>query len=154
MAVPAPERAARSVKRRFICSLLLLALLASCSGQAAHPSAPTAGSDVIIDAASLAPDTPRFFTYRFQGKNINFFVVRYEGKVLSFLDACVTCYRSKQGYRVREGGLVCRDCGKAYTLPEVETGLGGCFPIKIKGILKEGKYHIPRAALEQAAAVF
>ncbi|MCC6346987.1 MAG: DUF2318 domain-containing protein [Nitrospirales bacterium] len=154
MAVSAREKTALPVKRPFAPFLCLLALLVSCSGQAAYPSAPMAGSEVIIDAASLLPDTPRFFTYHSQGKSINFFVVRYGGKMLSFLDACVTCYRSKQGYRFGDGSLTCRDCGKAYSLSEMETGLGGCFPIKIKGVPKEGKYHIPRASLDEAAAVF
>ncbi|MBZ0155341.1 MAG: DUF2318 domain-containing protein [Alphaproteobacteria bacterium] len=148
------QNTAVPAKRLFVPFLLSLVLLASCSGQPAYSSAPVAGSEVIIDAASLIPDTPRFFTYRYQGKSVNFFVVRYGERVLSFLDACVTCYRSKQGYRFTEGSFVCRDCGKAYVLPEMETGFGGCFPIKVRGTLKDGRYRIPLASLEKASSVF
>ncbi len=95
-----------------------------------------------------------FFTYHYHGKNINFFVLKTGDKVLSFLDACMSCYPSKRGYRVDGGHLVCRKCGVTYSLSDVEKGFGGCYPIRIEGRLQDGQYRIPVSLLGQAIDKF
>ncbi len=102
----------------------------------------------------MKPDAPAFFTYRRPDKNINFFVVKTGRKTLSFLDACMTCYHMKLGYRYENGRIVCRACDMEYTLAKIEKGLGGCFPIKIEGKLKGRDYLIPIASLDAAADKF
>ncbi|MGD0886653.1 MAG: Fe-S-containing protein [Thermodesulfovibrionales bacterium] len=128
--------------------LLVFIFLVSCSRQPVYPEAPLKGSEVIIDANRLQSESPLFFTYRYHGKNINFFVLKVHDKVLSFLDACRTCDSSKSGYRVDNGYITCGACGVRYSLSEVETGVGSCWPIRIEGQLRDGEYHIPVSRLE------
>jgi uncharacterized membrane protein len=134
----------------WLCFLLFL----SCSSQQSYREAPLAGPDVAVEVEALTPYVPVFFTYRHQGKKINFFVMRTDGKVLSFLDACMSCYAAKKGYRFDEGRIVCRDCNVGYPVSEIEKGVGGCFPIRINGTLSGGKYLIPVSALERTADKF
>lgn len=129
-------------------------LCSSCSHQPAYPSAEQSGSNIVIDAASLQPEVPKFYTYRFQGKNINYFVLNIQGRVSSFLDACASCYSHKQGYRCDDGAVVCRYCNMKFSVYRLEKGLGSCYPIKIEGRMENGKYLIPLAVLEAEADKF
>jgi uncharacterized membrane protein len=105
---------------------------------------------VIIDANRLRSESPLFFTYRYHGKNINFFVVKVHDEVLSFLDVCRSCYSSKRGYQVDDGHITCKTCDVRYSLSEVKTGVGSCLPMRIEGHLQDGEYHIPVSRLEGA----
>ncbi|HAM51727.1 MAG TPA: hypothetical protein DCP92_13980 [Nitrospiraceae bacterium] len=51
---------------------------------------------------------PVIFAYRYHGKNINFFVLKIHDKVISFLDACRSCYVSKRGYWIDDGHITCK----------------------------------------------
>lgn len=142
--------------RRWATSIVCLGLLLllCCSGQTAYPEPSREGQHVAVDVKALTPEVPAFFTYRHRGKKINFFVMKIDGKVLSFLDACMSCYPSKRGYRFEEGRIVCRDCNAGYPVSEIEKGVGGCFPIRITGSLLDGKYLIPVPVLEEMADKF
>ena len=144
------------IVRPAIALLLLLAFMAlvACSRQHVYPQPPVAGANVVIDAAALQSDDPKFYTYRYHGKNINFFVCKVQDKVVSFLDACASCYTHKRGYRSDEGKVTCRECGMKFSVHQLEKGLGSCYPIKIEGRLEGGKYLIPVATLEGAADMF
>jgi len=128
--------------------LIVLTAATSCSRQPLYPAPPVSGSDVVIDTASLTQDVPSFFTYGHRDKNVNFFVVKVQNKVLSFLDACVTCYPKKRGYQEKDGYVVCRACDVSFSVYKLEKGLGGCYPIKISGRMEKGNYLIPLATLE------
>jgi uncharacterized membrane protein len=134
--------------------LIVLTIAASCSRQPLYPAPPVSGSQVVIDVSTLTPEIPRFFTYRHGDKNVNFFVIHVQNKVLSFLDACVTCYPKKRGYREKDGYVVCRACDMSFSVYKLEKGLGGCYPIKISGRLDKGNYFIPLATLEGHADKF
>ncbi|HEX9020908.1 MAG TPA: Fe-S-containing protein [Nitrospirota bacterium] len=135
-------------------SLLVLLSLLSCSRQPAYPPAARVGTDIVIDISGLAPGTPKFFTYQYNGKSINYFALKTGNKVNSFLDACASCYMHKQGYRYDDGHVTCRACGMKFSVYQLEKGLGGCYPIKIEGRRENGKYLIPVATLEAAADKF
>lgn len=134
--------------------LLLAALLFGCTRQSVYPAPPVSGADAVIDTAALTPDVPQFFTYQYQGRNISFFVISMDGKVVSFFDACASCYKHKQGYRWEENGVTCRYCGMKFPIYKLEKGLGGCYPIRLEGRIAEGKYRIPLASLEAEAGKF
>jgi uncharacterized membrane protein len=135
--------------------LLSFSLLgAACTSQQKYPTPAVAGSSVVIEVSSLQPETPRFFTYRYDGRNINFFVLRMDNGVLSYFDACASCYPHKLGYKCENGAVVCGNCGQRYPLHKLEKGLGGCYPIKLEGRLENNKYLIPRASLEAEAGKF
>lgn len=135
-------------------AISLLLLCSSCSRQPIYPSAPQSGPDIVINIKDLKPEIPLFFTYRFQGKTINYFVLNIQGKVSSFLDACASCYSYKRGYRCDDGTIECRHCDMKFSVYKLEKGLGSCFPIKIEGRLENGKYVIPVAVLEAEAGKF
>ena len=131
-----------------------LALFPSCSRQTSYPAPMQQGDNIVIDVASLRPDTPVFFSYAYRAKNINFFLLRINNKVSSFLDACATCYRQKLGYRPEDGHVICRACNTRYSIYKLEKGLGGCYPIRINGVMKASEYLIPAASLERMADKF
>ncbi|HWR58705.1 MAG TPA: Fe-S-containing protein [Thermodesulfovibrionales bacterium] len=76
------------------------------------------------------------------------------GSVLSFLDACATCYQQKKGYSFDNGYFICRACGVRYSVSDIEKGIGGCYPIRISGNLRDRKYSIPVSTLRDAADRF
>jgi uncharacterized membrane protein len=148
-----------NVLRSYPCRITLLLLVVltavtSCSRQPRYPAPPQSGPYAVIDVASLTPEVPRFFTYRHQDRNVNFFVLKVQDKVFSFLDACVTCYPKKRGYQDKDGYVVCRACDMSFSVYKLEKGLGGCYPIRVSGRMEKGNYLIPLAALEGHADKF
>ncbi len=150
----APQGAPLPLARLAAAFLLLAAILGACSRRPVYPPAATIGRDAVILVSELKPDTPLFRTYRFEGKNINFFVVLTGGRILSFLDACASCYPHKLGYRSEHGAVACNDCGTTVPLSGLERGIGSCHPLKLPGRLEQGKYLIPKAELEAAVDKF
>ncbi len=134
--------------------LFMLASFSSCTRQPVYPDPPERGAEVVIDARALKPELPVFFSYRHGDKRINFFVIKVKDRVLSFLDACMSCYPQKLGYQFTDGRLLCRACGMEYSVSQIEKGLGSCFPIRIEGRLRNGEYRISRSTLELAADKF
>ena len=131
-----------------------LVMCSSCSRQPSYPSAPQSAQDIIIDTEGLQPEVPKFYTYHFQGKNINYFLIKIDNKVSSFLDACASCYTHRQGYRFEDGAVTCRACGMKLSVYKLEKGIGGCYPIKLEGSLDKGNYRISIATLEKMADKF
>ena len=143
--------------RRILLLLIFLALGAgtcSCSQQPLYPPPPVEGSYVSVDVAFLKDEVPLFYTYRSGDRNVNFFILSLNGRILSFLDACVTCYPKKRGYRDDHGYVVCRACNISFSIYKLEKGIGGCYPIKIEGRTENGRYLIPVKTLESNADRF
>jgi uncharacterized membrane protein len=145
-----------------IAGTLLLALAAlavagtfACTRQPVHARPEIQGQDIIVDASSLEPDVPRFFTYDHEGRNVSFFVLKIGRNVFSFLDACASCYTHRRGYRYDEDAVVtCRYCDMKFSIYKLEKGLGGCYPIRIEGRLDNSNYLIPLAAIRAQADKF
>lgn len=133
---------------------LSLLFLISCSRQPVYPIPAIEDTDIVIDAGTLEPDIPKFYTYHHRNKNINFFVIKINGKILPFLDACKNCYPAKLGYRFDSGYIICKKCSVRYSVSEVEKGLGGCLPVRISGHLKDSKYLIPVSVLQRESGKF
>lgn len=126
----------------------------SCSVQPSHPEAPRIGPQVGIEVKTFRSEVPEFFTYRYRGKNINFFVIKIADKILSFLDACASCYPAKKAYRFDDGRIIRRACNVGYSVNEIEKGIGSCVPIRISGNIRDSKYLIPVSELEGMADKF
>ncbi len=133
---------------------LAAVVLSACSRQASYPSPLQIGPDIVIDTSVLELEVPKFYTYRFQNKQVNFFVIKMDDKTLSFLDACASCYPHKRGYRYENNSVICRYCNVSFPVSKLEKGLGNCYPIKINGRMEKGKYLIPAVTLEEAANKF
>ncbi len=126
----------------------------SCSRQAVYPAPSVAGLYVIVDVTKLKGEEPQFFTYQYREKKISFFVIKIDDNIQSFLDACVSCYQHKQGYRYEDKVVVCRACNQRFPVYKLEKGIGNCYPIKIAGRMENGRYLIPRSSLELEADKF
>jgi uncharacterized membrane protein len=137
-----------------VISAILLIISSSCSQQPGYPAPVRAGADVAIDVISLKPEIPVFYTYRYENRLISFFVLKSGDKILSFLDACATCYIHKRGYEYKDNVVTCRYCGTQYPISKLEKGLGGCYPIRIEGRMEHGKYLIPVSTLEATVNKF
>jgi len=142
------------VLRFFLAAFFTFPLLFACSHQPVYSAARQVGPNIVIDPASLTAGTPQFYTYHYQGKNISYFVLKVQDKVLSFFDACASCYPHKRGYRYENGSVTCRNCNVKFSIFNLEKGLGSCYPLKIEGRMENGKYLIPVATLEYAADKF
>ena len=138
----------------FALVLFFFLLNQACTSEQKYASPTIVGSDVVVEVSSLQPETPRFFTYHYNSKNINFFVLRLNTGVRSYLDACASCYPQKRGYRCEDGSVVCGACGLKFSIYKLEKGLGSCYPIKIDGRTEKDKYLIPVALLETQAGKF
>ncbi len=138
---------------RTFCIVCLVAAL-SCSRSPAYPEAPRMGQEIVVDVSAFPQDTPKFFTYHYKGKNINYFIVRSGDNILAFFDACASCYVHRKGYGFDKGYFVCRYCNVRYSISDLERGIGGCFPIRVSGDRRNGKYFISVSTLEAAADKF
>jgi len=115
---------------------LMLFLPSACSRQASFPPPEQIGPNIVTDTSSLDRDVSKFYSARIAKINVNFFVIKKDNRLLSFLDACSSCY------------LASRD-------PDVKTTrLGSCYPIKIGGRRENGKYIIPVDTLKKEADTF
>jgi len=132
----------------------LIASLAACSRQPRYAAPPIEGDDVVMRIASLPLEAPQFYSYRVKGKDVNFFVLRMQDRVLSFLDACLSCYPRKLGYQHADGLVVCRACNTSYSIYTLEKGIGGCYPIRLEGRTENGRYLIPVAELARMSSKF
>ena len=132
----------------------LIFSLSACSKPSSYPSPQRTGADIVIETSSLELEVPKFYTYRFNGKYVNFFVIKMTDTILSFLDACASCYPQKQGYRSEGNEVICRYCNLRFPIGKLEKGLGSCYPIKIEGRMENGKYLISVAQLESFADKF
>ena len=128
--------------------------LSACSSQPRYAAPPIEGDAVAIQVATLPIEVPQFFSYSTKGKYVDFFVLRMQDRVLSFLDACLTCYPRKLGYASKDGFVVCRACDTTYSVYKLEKGIGGCFPIRIEGSREGDFFRIARSTLDRHSGKF
>lgn len=140
--------------RSALLSLLLVPLLTGCARQTPHPAPPVRGDEVVIDIADLPLDVPQFFTLDSGKRNVSFFVVRLSTSVQSYFDACVSCYAQKKGYVADNRRVICRACGTSYSIHKLSEGIGGCYPLQIKGRLEDGTYRIRLSTISSEASKF
>ncbi len=135
------------------CSLATF-MATGCTQKPRYPAPAVAGAHVAMALGDLPIDAPVFYSHPVGRKHVDFFVIRHEKAVLSFLDACVNCYRNKMGYAYHNGFVICRACDTKYSIYKLDKGLGGCYPIQIDGRIENNKYLIPLALLESAVDKF
>lgn len=113
--------------------ICFLMLLFSCNIRSSYQHVPYDGKQVSIDIRTLKEAAPAFYSVMIEGKRIDFFVVLLNGEVSSYFDACKECYTKKGGYRCDGGAMICKTCNVRFPLDKLDTGIGGCYPIKIQG---------------------
>lgn len=137
--------------------LVALALLAACGPKSPqHEIVTLDDGTVSLPLDQVADGAVHFFTYRHEGKNVNFLVRSdAQGTLHTHLDACFSCYRYRRGFVVEEGDLVCIACRLTYPIAEREWDFqGACAPIPIHSTIEGGHLKLERAVLERAARYF
>jgi len=138
--------------------ILVLSLLGTgCSKQAPeHRIVVPAGARVRIPLKTVNDGGVHFFTYKWDGRNVNFFVrTDGTGRLQAHFDACYSCFKYKLGY-VREGNeVVCIACRIGYRLEDVIWDyVGACAPINLRSRISDGHLTIRRASLEKGKRFF
>ena len=136
---------------------LAISVLAGCEGQAPeHPIVVPRGDRVSIPLAAVNDGGVHFFTFKHEGKNVNFFVrTDGSGKLQAHFDACYSCFKYKLGY-VHEGDqVVCIACRIGYDLADVVWDyIGACAPINLKSRIAGQYMVIKRTWLEKGERFF
>ena len=136
---------------------LVISLLAGCERQAPeHPIVVPRGDRVSIPLAAVNDGGVHFFTFKHEGKNVNFFVrTDGSGKLQAHFDACYSCFKYKLGY-VHEGDqVVCIACRIGYDLADVVWDyVGACAPIILRSRAGGDQLEIRCAWLEKGGRFF
>lgn len=142
---------------RFMSLWLAISLLAGCGRQAPeYPVVVPRGDRVSIPLADVNDGGVHFFTFKHEGKNVNFFVrTDGSGKLQVHFDACYSCFKYKLGY-VHEGNqVVCIACRIGYNLADVVWDyIGACAPINLKSRVVGQQVLIKRSWLEKGGRFF
>jgi uncharacterized membrane protein len=137
--------------------LVALAFLSACSKTAPeHPIVTAIDDKIVLPVEKVGDGNVHFFTYKYSGKNVNFFVrTDGNGRLHTHFDACYGCYQYKMGYYVEDNDVVCRACRYRYNLDEEYWDyIGACAPITFKHKLRNGNLLIDISVLERGARFF
>ncbi len=145
------------MKKSAVFILFILSLLAGCSNlPAEHAVVTSRNGEIRLSVQELRDGRVHFFTYKKDGKRINFFV-RTDGKdnLSAYFDACYTCYKKKKGYREEGSDLVCNECNLRFKLAEEHWDAShGCCPISIKSRIEGGELLISAKDIEKGEKLF
>ena len=84
-----------------------------------------------------------------------FFVIKTsDGVYRAALDACEVCYGSHKGYYQDGDEMVCRKCGRHFSVNTVNNGTSGCHPVGLSRRVDGGDLVIPTAELESGSQYF
>ncbi|MDA8240234.1 MAG: Fe-S-containing protein [Nitrospiraceae bacterium] len=137
--------------------LCILFAFAGCSNlPAEHTVVSVRSGEIRLPIKDFSDGKVHFFTYKKDGKRINFFV-RTDGKanLSAYFDACYTCYKHKKGYREEGSDLVCNECNLKFRLAEEHWDTShGCCPISIKSRIDGTELVIASKDLEKGEKLF
>jgi uncharacterized membrane protein len=137
--------------------LCLFFAVAGCSNlPAEHTVVSVRNSEIRLPIRDIRDGKVHFFTYKKDGKRINFFV-RTDGKdnLSAYFDACYTCYKNKKGYREEGSDLVCNECNLKFRLAEEHWDTShGCCPIAVRSRIEGSELIIAAKDLEKGEKLF
>lgn len=129
-------------------------LLVSCDRKPGYPQLRFEGQQVAVDTRTLKESVPEFYSVVIDGKRVDFFIIRTAGGVAAYFDACKECYRKKRGYLHDDGTMVCRACDVRFPCDRLDTGIGGCYPVRVPGTAEGDTYILTREALAAGLKYF
>ena len=129
------------------------------SSTALSPATPVTlvGSQVTLPAAQINDDKlHRFEVHVADGKGgdteVRFLLFRKpDGNVVSVADACHIC--GPKGFYIGSQGITCKMCASPL-VPQSMGQAGGCNPIPLKSLQRDGQIVIQAADLQELAPVF
>jgi uncharacterized membrane protein len=84
---------------------------------------------ITLDASSLPKMSARHYHYQEGGQVVKFFVVRDgQGTLRAAVDACEVCWREGKGYMLKDGAMLCVNCGHKFPMYRIGLVAGGCNP--------------------------
>ncbi len=137
-----------------VVSLVSILTIAGCTKLPQYPNPSIKDNSVIINTLELQEKAPEFYTVEFNGGKVNFFALKISGNVESYFDACIRCYKNKEGYRAEGGSIVCQACGVTYPLDMLKDGFGSCHPIQLQGEIIGDQYIIPLDEIKKGTKYF
>lgn len=89
----------------------------------------SSGESLVIPTADITTDAS-FYPIEVDGTNMEVIAVKDSaGNIRTAFNTCQICYSSGRGYYVQSGNfLVCQNCGKRFSMDQVEIESGGCNP--------------------------
>ena len=137
--------------------LCVLQIVAGCSRHAPeHQVVAIEGDELGIALGRVSEGGVHFFTYKCEGKNINFFVrTDGTGRLQTHFDACYGCFKYKLGYVPEGNQVVCIACRIGYHLDDVLWDyVGACVPISLNSRISGERLIIKRRCLERGKKFF
>jgi uncharacterized membrane protein len=84
---------------------------------------------ITLDVSGLKTTSAKHYLYRAGGNAVRFFLVRDgQGKVRAAADACEVCRDEGKGYKLKDGAMLCLNCGRRFPLNRIGILVGGCNP--------------------------
>lgn len=84
---------------------------------------------VRIPVKSIDDGKAHYFTFKAQGKDINFFVLKSrDGVIRAAFDACDVCFPERKGYSQAGDFMICNNCGQRFHSTKINVLKGGCNP--------------------------
>jgi uncharacterized membrane protein len=140
--------------KRLTIVLIVAVFLCACESRSAYHRAPFDGNKCEIDVSNLKGNQPEFYFADLDGKTVVFFVLKVNGEIQSYFNACRECFRKNLGFRLDNGFIQCKACNVKYPVEALKDGIGSCYPIQLKGALRENRYVITREALIEGEKYF
>jgi len=110
---------------------------------------------VKLPVASVNDGKAHFYTYKGNGKTINFFVLRSsDGIIRAAFDACDVCYPEKKGYRQEGDLMVCNNCGQQFPSVKINELRGGCNPAPLDRQVNGDYLEVNASDIEAGAFYF
>jgi uncharacterized membrane protein len=109
---------------------------------------------VKLPIADVNDGKAHFYTYKGNGRDVNFFVLRSsDGVIRAAFDACDVCYREKKGYTQVGDLMVCNNCGQQFPSVKINVLKGGCNPAPLDRAV-QGDYLVLKAADIETGAFY
>ncbi len=114
------------------------------------------GDNIILSLSSLDIKA-KFYRYRLDDVNIDFFaVIGSDVQPHIAFDACDVCYSEKKGYEQNDNMMVCKNCGNQFFIDSIgtENQQGGCWPSYLPVTIVNGEAQIKISDVAQKKYMF
>ena len=113
-------------------------------------------TDVRIPLSDVGAGQAKFYEAALSnGKSARFFVIKTsDGIYRTALDACQVCFYAHKGYYQDGNDMVCRKCGRHFSVNSVGSGTSGCHPMGLHGTVDGSDLSIPASELESGSQYF
>lgn len=113
-------------------------------------------TDVRIPLSDVSNGQAKFYEAALSnGKSTRFFVIKTsDGVYRTALDACQVCFYAHKGYYQDGNDMVCRKCGRHFSVNSVAYGTSGCHPMGLRGTVDGSDLSIPASELESGTQYF